>query len=196
MKLFVQRYLRRRYGSLRGLLRLILGHLEWRTGRLRQFSPQRARNFSRLVFVCQGNICRSAFAASVALRNEETKLVLPVASLGLSTCSGAPSPPEAQTAAAHCGIDLSAHQACDWTDFEVHPADLFLVMEVRQARELLRRLAGKPHAGVVLLGLCCQPALPHIHDPLTLGAEYFDMCFMRLGQAVLRFQSMLRRCSP
>ena len=192
----LQALVRRRYGTLRGLLRLLLAQLEWLSGRLRAFSPQRAGAAQRLVFVCQGNICRSAFADQLALQTQHPSAALPVASLGLSTCSGAVSPPAAQQAALRCGVDLERHRACDFSDFTVLPGDLFLVMEVRQARELVRRLAGRPHAGVVLLGLCCKPRLAHLHDPFSLDADYFDTCFARLTQAVLRLQAMLPRSAP
>lgn len=172
-------WLRRRFGTWRGLLRVLLAELALRSGRLAPFLPPSLPAPRRLVFVCQGNICRSAFAAQAAKGGP-----LPVASLGLSTCSGAASPAEALAAAARLGLDLSAHRALDWSDFEVLPGDLFLAMEVRQAHELQRRLAGYEAVAVSLLGLWCQPPRPHLHDPYTLSAGYFDTCFGHLAQAV------------
>ena len=184
----LQALVRRRYGTLRGLLRLLLAQLEWLSGRLRAFSPQRAGAAQRLVFVCQGNICRSAFADQLALQTQHPSAALPVASLGLSTCSGAVSPPAAQQAALRCGVDLERHRACDFSDFTVLPGDLFLVMEVRQARELRRRLGPRTDVEVVLLGLWCTGPMPHLHDPFTLSDAYFDQCFARVRQAVRGLQ--------
>lgn len=149
--------------------------------RLRQ--PHRVR---RAVFVCLGNICRSAFAEQVAAR-----LGMTAVSVGLSIHTGATSPDSALRAARRHGYDMSAHRATDLTDFEVRPGDLFLVMEVRQARELRRRLGSRTDVEVVLLGLWCTDPMPHLHDPFMLSDVYFDKCFSRVRQAVRALQRAL-----
>lgn len=57
-------------------------------------------------------------------------------------------------------------------------------MEVRQAHELRRRLGDRSDVQVCLLGMWCNPVMPHLHDPFTLGDAYFDTCFQRVRQAV------------
>jgi protein-tyrosine phosphatase len=138
----------------------------------------------RLVFVCFGNICRSAYTAKIA-----ADLGRSAASLGLSTSTGYASPKEAIESAHRQGCDLSGHHAVDWADFKVLPGDLFHAMGIRQAHELRRRLNGRPDVAVSLLGLWCSPVMPHIHDPFSLSAEYFDTCFARIQQAVNRLSS-------
>lgn len=171
-------WINRRFGTWRGLLRLLLAYAELGTGRLRQFRLRRPEQVKRVVFVCLGNICRSAFGDKVAWESG-----LRVASLGLSTTTGVGSPDAAREAARRNGIDLDGHRAVDWGDFEVQPGDLFLVMEVRQAHELRRRLGTRADVQVCLLGMWCAPAVPHLHDPFTLSAAYFDTCFARVRQA-------------
>jgi protein-tyrosine phosphatase len=168
----------RRFGTWRGLLRLLLAYAELATGRLRQFSLRHPEQVQRVVFVCLGNICRSAFGDQVARESG-----LRVASLGLSTTTGVGSPAAALEAARRNGIDMDQHRAVDWGDFKVQPGDLFLVMEVRQAHELRRRLGGRGDVQVCLLGMWCSPAVPHLHDPFTLSAGYFDTCFARVREA-------------
>jgi protein-tyrosine phosphatase len=168
----------RRFGTWRGLLRLLLAYGELATGRLRQFRLRDPEQVRRVVFVCLGNICRSAFGDHVARESG-----LRVASLGLSTTTGVGSPDEAREAARRNGIDMDQHRAVDWGDFKVQPGDLFLVMEVRQAHELRRRLGDRQDVQVCLLGMWCSPAVPHLHDPFTLSAAYFDTCFARVRQA-------------
>jgi protein-tyrosine phosphatase len=175
----VQSGLARRHGTWRGAVRAMLAHMELRSGRLAPFRLQRPERVRRVVFICLGNICRSAFAHMVAQR-----LGMPVASAGLSTCTGAASPASALQAARRGGCDMTAHRATDLRDFEVRSGDLFLVMEVRQAHELRRRLGERDDVEVVLLGLWCEPPMPHLHDPFTLGDAYFDQCFARISQAV------------
>jgi len=169
----------RKFGTWRGLVRALLAQLELAAGRLDEFKLRRPQAVRRVVFVCLGNICRSAFAHQVAAGQG-----LRVASLGLSTSTGAASPDEALDGARRQGVALDAHRATDWKDFTIEAGDLFLVMEVRQAREVRRRLNGRADVQVSLLGLWCSPAMPHLHDPFSLSAEYFDSCFTRVRAAV------------
>ena len=71
-----------RFGTARGLVRLALSYAEVAT-RQAAILPHHPDAVTRLVFVCHGNICRSAFAHAVAER-----LGANVASFGLSTASG------------------------------------------------------------------------------------------------------------
>ncbi len=176
----------RRHGTWRGLVRAVLARIELASGRLSGFRLRHPHKVRRAVFICLGNICRSAFAEQVAARLDMT-----VASAGLSTHTGAASPDSALRAARRHGYDMSAHRATDLTDFEVQPGDLFLVMEVRQARELRRRLGARTDVEVVLLGLWCTEPMPHLHDPFTLSDAYFDQCFGRVRQAVRGLQRAL-----
>jgi protein-tyrosine phosphatase len=177
-------WINNRYGTWRGLVRALLARLELATGRLRPFALRRPDSVQRVVFVCHGNICRSAFAHHEALRYG-----MNVASLGLSTSTGGRSPGTAIAAAASAGIDLAVHRATSWPDFEVRSGDLFLVMEVRQAHEVRRRLGIRSDVQVCLLGMWCDPPMPHLHDPYTLGNPYFDRCFARVRQAVARLHA-------
>ncbi|WP_370663731.1 hypothetical protein [Massilia brevitalea] len=79
---------------------------------------------------------------------------------------------------------MTAHRATSWPDFKVQPGDLFLVMEVRQAHEVRRRLGPRDDVQVALLGMWCKPPMPHLHDPYKLGDPYFDTCFVRVRDAV------------
>lgn len=54
-----------RFGTFRGLVRLALSYPQLALGQSATLRPDPAE-VHRLVFVCQGNICRSAFADVVA----------------------------------------------------------------------------------------------------------------------------------
>lgn len=175
-----------RYGTWRGLVRALLARAELAGGRLEPFRLARPEAVRRLVFVCHGNICRSAYGHMVA-----RELGMNVASLGLSTHTGNRSPDPALASATRLGVDMSAHRATDWGDFKVAPGDLFLVMEVRQAHEVRRRLGGRNDVQICLLGMWCTPVMPHLHDPYTLSDPYFDSCFRRVRQAVQALSAAL-----
>ncbi len=179
-----------RFGTWRGLVRLVLAHTEQWSGRLHAFRLRRPEDVERVVYVCLGNICRSAYGEQVA-----REIGLPCASLGLSTSTGSASPAEAVEAARRLGCDMAQHRALDWKDFQVRPGDLFLVMEVRQAHELRRRLGNRDDVQVCLLGAFCSPPAPHLHDPFTLSPAYFDTCFARVRQATVRLGQVLAAAS-
>ena len=177
----MRNWINRQFGTWRGLIRLLLAYLELATGRLRPFRLKHPEAVRRVVPICQGNICRSAYAHHIV---EECGL--PVASFGLSTHTGGASPAEAIAAAGRLNVDMRAHRATDWTDFKVLPGDLLLVMEIRQAHELRRRLGPRNDVQICLLGMWCKPVVPHLHDPHTLSSGYFDTNFRRVDQAVRR----------
>ncbi|WP_295991447.1 hypothetical protein [Rugamonas sp.] len=185
---YVGRYVRHRHGGWRGLARLLLARAEVALGRAERFRLRHPERVRRVVFVCLGNLCRSAYAEHAA-----RAAGLEVASFGLLTSTGAVSPDAALRAARRQGVALEGHRACDWRDFELRAGDLLLVMELRQARQLRRRLGKRSDVQLALLGMWCDPPLPYLHDPFGLGDEYFDRCFQHVRQAVRRLLPMLPR---
>jgi protein-tyrosine phosphatase len=185
--------IQRRYGTERGWVRLALAELEYRTGQLHAYTNVDLTRVRRFVFVCLGNICRSPYAEHVARRAG-----LPCASLGLSTTTGAPAFDGALATAAARGADLSAHRATDWLDFEFEEGDLLLGMEVRQVRQLTEILAGCDvhDVQVALLGQWAVPRRLHIHDPHTLGDDYFVTCFDVIESAVEALAAAYLRVHP
>lgn len=174
-----------RFGTYRGLIRLLLAHAEWRTGRLRDFTAPELIRVRRVVFVCQGNICRSAFADWCGrARGMRT------ASVGLATGTDVPAYPDAVETARRFGIDLSAHRTTDIGDFRFADGDLVLAMEVRQCRRLAVELAGMP-LQIGLLGCWSLPRRPHIHDPHGMSREYFHTCFVAIASGVERLAARL-----
>lgn len=167
----------RRYGTYRGLIRLALARLQQWLGGLRRYSSPDLSTVRRLVFVCQGNVCRSCFAAATAKSRG-----IPSASFGLVTTTGVAAHPPAVAAALKRAIDLSAHRVTSIDDFEFAEGDLVLAMEVRQAKRL--QLLLPDNVQLALLGLWGTPARPHIHDPFGLSDEYLDTCFHTIERAV------------
>jgi low molecular weight protein-tyrosine phosphatase len=165
------------FGTFRGLVRLVLGELEFLIGRLQPFLNLEPSAVHRLVFVCLGNINRSAFGEAVACH-----LGARAISVGLSTTTGSPAFEKAIAIAPVYGQTLSAHRTTDFADYEYGTGDLLLVMEVRHAHELVRR--GIPRQAIVLLGHWARPHRIHIHDPHELGDDYFLTCFTIIQSAV------------
>ena len=170
------------FGTWRGAIRLALAHGEVVLQKTHELHLNPA-TVTRLVFVCQGNICRSAFADVAARANG-----LNAASFGLSTDSGKPAHSPAIMAAAVLGIDLGNHRTTRAEDFNTQPGDLLLAMETRQ----LRRLAADPRLGQVprvLLGRYIRPAVPHLHDPFGLSDAYMLTCLSRIAASIPRLRN-------
>ena len=149
------------FGTYRGLIRLASAGVarkpENLSGRYRQFKQIRWGRVTRVVFVCHGNICRSPYAEARAV-----SFGLSAASFGLSAGSGEPADPTACRIAARRGIELARHCARDAADFELQTDDLLVVMEPRQARRILGRLAiGKLSAD---LARPVEPAPPSAYS--------------------------------
>lgn len=83
----------------------------------------------RVLFVCQGNICRSPFAAglirALAAGNEGVE----VGSAGMMPAPGRPTPDLFQVAAAHHGIALEAHRSAWLTRAAAEAASLLVVFD-------------------------------------------------------------------
>lgn len=170
--------IRSNFGTFRGLVRLALSYPQLAFGQSASRSPD-PQQVRRLVFLCQGNICRSAYADIVA-----RDVGVRSASFGLSTTTGRPAHDPAIAAARVLGRDLSAHRALDLSDYVPQQGDLLLAMEVRQMHRLAAdpRLAGLPR---MLLGRWSRPMLPHLHDPYGLDDRYMAHCLARIENAVL-----------
>jgi protein-tyrosine phosphatase len=174
------------FATFRGFVRLVLGELEFVSGRLQPFVQIRPKEVRRLVFVCLGNINRSAFADVVA-----TGLGARTASFGLSTNTGEPAFEKAIGTAPVYGYDLAAHRATNFPDYTFQPGDLLLAMEVRHVRELIRR--GIPEDSIALLGHWARPHRIHIHDPHRHTDAYFRTCFAIIHSGVANLVEELRQ---
>jgi protein-tyrosine phosphatase len=169
-----------RYGRKAGLLRHHLGVARYRLGLLSFLERIDWSSVKRLVFVCKGNICRSAYADGKA-----KALGLPAASFGLSVRGESPANEVAIRAAAARGVDLSAHRTRSRDAVGIRAGDLLLAMELPQAKAIAG--PGIPKGvQTTLLGLWCEPPCPHIEDPYGLPPEYFSTCFGLIDDALNR----------
>jgi protein-tyrosine phosphatase len=167
------------FGTYRGLIRLALGFTEHVFGGLDHFRSPDWCKVERLVFVCRGNICRSAYAEARA-----RGLGLHAASFGLSTMTGAAANEIVIQEALRREMDLTPHRTTDARDFEFREGDLLVAMEPRQGREMLQRFSKQP-CQFTLLGLWANPVWPHIHDPHGLSIEYLRKSMNIIDSAVV-----------
>ncbi len=172
-----ENWMKRQYGSRRGFVKTLWYQLLNLTGRYRQYKNINWDSVDRLVFVCKGNICRSAFAEKVA-----RELGIKAISCGLDTIENAPANIDAQKAAKELGYDLSKHKTIPVMYVMLKKTDLLVVMELWQAKFLTKHLCR--HYQCTLLGLWNKTALPHIQDPYGATNDYFERCFKIIQQSV------------
>ena len=131
----------------------------------------------RLVFVCKGNICRSAFAEAIA-RSSGVESI----SCGIETVSGAPAYDAAIEAAMIRNIDLQGHRTTPIQSVRIGKNDLLIAMEPVQIGHL-KHSSGNNNV-ITLLGLWGKPAKPQIQDPYGSSSKYFENCFDYIEKAV------------
>ena len=165
------------FASYKGLVRLLLTEIQFITGNIDSFTATELSSVKRFVFVCLGNINRSAYGHALAASHG-----LPVASFGLSTTTGVPAFQRGIEVAAELGTDLNHHHATNLPDFKPQEGDLYLVMEMRHAQKLIAK--GFPPQRIVLLGAWSKPQRLHLHDPHEHSREYFHSCFTLIRSAV------------
>lgn len=143
-----------------------------------------------ILFVCQGNICRSPFAAVLATERlrHEGGVGIRCTSAGIRTTQAARSPSAACDVAATYGVSLVHHRPQPLTRELMEAHDLIVVME---ASHLLELRVSYPSAAnrVVLLSLFDQAAIFgydrfNIADPFARPRAAFESCYSRIDRAL------------
>jgi protein-tyrosine phosphatase len=174
-----------RFGSRRGLVRFIRYQASWWLWASRVPAAELAR-VKRLVFVCKGNICRSATAEAVA-----RALEFPACSYGMDTHLDKPANPGMAEAAALLGYDLSEHRTTPLELYEWAPGDLVLVFEPEHLRELKSGVGGDWN--IDLLGAWARPRRIFVHDPFGGTARNFEIVAEVIRGAVENLVGRIRR---
>lgn len=161
----VRKSIHNQYGSIKGLYYYSVDSFLFRLGVYKHSLPD-ARKVGRVVFVCHGNICRSALAVAVFKQYSSVNAT----SLGLDTTTGNPANDRlAKIALDTASIDLSNHRTTSLKDYEREGNDLFVCMELGQLRQLRRLGFDNP---ALLLGECGERKLFRINDPYSANDHY------------------------
>lgn len=142
----------------------------------------------RLVFVCKGNICRSAYAQGRATREG-----LPALSAGLEARPGLPADPVAISLGGARGIDLGDHRTRRVDDLDIGPHDLLVCMEPPQVRAVQ---AIFPAAQATLLGLWSRPRRRWLFDPYGLDHAYWRTCLDLIDSGVAGIAARMEAPKP
>lgn len=149
--------------------------------RTRDRARRAFKDAKSLLFVCKGNICRSAFAHYAA--EQIFGAGKEVLSAGYYPETGRPSPADAVAAAAKFSVDLSGHRSVQLTEQLVRRADAIFVFDYANHERLhsdFKAIRGKLH----VLGTLCPNGPVWIADPYGQKAGDFVETFERITQAL------------
>jgi protein-tyrosine phosphatase len=136
-------------------------------------------DFKRLIFVCEGNICRSPLA-EVAARAHGVS----AQSFGIKTRGGKPAHSLMIDAAKARGLDLTSHLSRSMDSYQPCSSDLVLCMEPAHIKALAQKWRGEMI--IALLGSWARPERPYIHDPYSCTSGYFKTSTTIIIDAVER----------
>ena len=179
-------WMKTRYGSGRGFLMMYWHGLRNRFGAYDKHKHVDWKDIKRVVFICKGNICRSAFAERVA-----RKVGVEVISCGINAIVDGPANREAVRIAKQMGYDLSVHRTTPIMYPIFLKSDLLVVMEPEQS-DIVKYYLTKAHH-ITLLGLWGKPERPFIYDPYGTTPEYFRSCFNFIEKSVYAIADKIRK---
>ena len=151
-----------------------------------------AGRISHVIFVCKGNICRSAFA-EYYLRRQLPNGILRVESCGIDVDQGIFSPPEAVNIAKDYQLDLQSHRSKGLASLDVNNADLIIPMEYGQYLRLKTLYPAQTGKIYLLRHFAPWPErfFCNINDPYGAGLNEFRRCFRRIKRALDGLKSCL-----
>ena len=151
------------------------------------------RRVKSVLFVCHGNINRSAYAAAVlpGQVSETLRSALAVRSAGFIG-PGRPASDLALKVAKRRGVELAGHESRLIDGAEARETDLIVVMSSRQRAHVIRKTHCSPEC-VVVLGDFDPRSAPErtIKDPYGHTEEVFDAVFDRIERCVAVMGSLL-----
>jgi len=126
----------------------------------------------KVLFVCDGNICRSPLAAEyLRVRAAGAGLAhLIVGSVGLLGIEGRPAAPLSIQIAREAGLDLTSHRSRGISAAEVRPSDVLVGMTIEHLDALAARYPRDPGRRFVLRaferGPIPEAGAPNLDDPV------------------------------
>lgn len=127
---------------------------------------------NNLLFVCVGNVCRSPMAEGLFKERLSGKDNFVIASAGLHALIDQTATYEAQETMSNIGIDIAQHRAKQLSADMVLAADLILVMEKLQKKEI-EIISPYARGKVHLLGKWSNFEIP---DPYNESMQTFSNC--------------------
>jgi protein-tyrosine phosphatase len=144
----------------------------------------------KILVVCYGNVCRSPYLQAVLQRALPDLAVLSAGFHG----SDRPVPEASVTLSAKRGLDLSRFRSRPLTQSIVSNAELVIVMDSDQARQMARMFRVNPVRIVIAGDLDSRfDATRAIRDPWNQSDNVFESSFNRLDRCAAALVTALQR---
>ena len=140
-----------------------------------------------MLFVCQGNICRSPFAAALARRRFGEAGPI-VESAGTLSRPGRPTPACGIRAAAARGVDLAAHRSAWLTREVAEAASLLIIFDESNRAAVLDRYPDLQVPVICLGDLTGEGA---IADPIGGDLADFERAYARIAAGIDELSRLL-----
>lgn len=149
------------------------------------FDKRIANRLTTIIFVCKGNVCRSAFA-EIRLTNLLQDDNVKVDSCGLNVDQGNYPPPDSIAVSSEYSCFLSNRKAKALIECDIAGADLILAMEYGQYRQLINLYPQKQSAIKLLRSFAPLPysLFCNIADPYGWGRDEFRKSFRLIDRAL------------
>ncbi len=163
----------------------------------RPSNPSLPRSPQSLLFVCQGNIIRSPFAAHLFphLLQSQFRHRIRTASAGLDTTPGKAADSRAIQVAGEFGVSLEAHRTQRLAPALVEGADLILAMDTLNVAQFLVRYPASKNRLYRLGDFCDGSEGRHrdIQDPFGGGLDDVRQCYQTIAQRLSCLATALTR---
>jgi len=174
---FIEKRIKQIYGSRKGLMHTWYHKVCYYLGLYRSYKDINWQKVNRLVFVCKGNICRSAYAEQLARATGQDS-----ASFGINGIDGVEANEVAIIVAQQLGHNLKPHRTTSFKSMRLEDSDLLIAMEPQQIIEVKMK-TGNAYQ-YTLLGLWGDNKTPYIYDPYNCMEKYFENCFKSIESSV------------
>lgn len=151
--------------------------------------PPGNRTISSIIFVCKGNVCRSAFA-ELRLRYLLDSKSVQVDSCGIDVDQGDYAPVDSVSVATEYSCSLEGRRSKGLSGCDFQSADLICPMEYRQYKRLLQLYPEKKENIVLLRNLAPFPwrLFCNIDDPYGLGIKEFRRVYRLIDRSLLQIR--------
>lgn len=150
-----------------------------------QILNRKQPSFSSVAFLCKGNVCRSPFA-EVRFRQIGKNHIATVMSCGIDVDQGIAPPQDAIKVAAEYSCNLEEKRSVGLKECQLDSADLILVMEYGQFKELINMYPDKSKKIHILRSFAPFPdfLFCNIDDPYGCGEKAFRKTYKLINKSL------------
>ena len=150
--------------------------------------PAFGKNVANIIFVCKGNICRSAFAETRLRQLLGTAGTIHIDSCGIDVDQGNFPPPDSVSVAEEFFCSLAGRRSKGLKSCNIADADLIFPMEFGQYKRLVHRYPEKKDHIILLRSVASFPQCLFCNtpDPYGLGVTEFRKVYGLIDQILRR----------